>query len=141
MMVNYFRMTVNNYGILTLKIIGFPYQGNLPWKTIAIVFGANVIKLFTMIIYCLSMVLLPSCVKNICIAVNTIDWQSITLLKSFITLAQGGKHKYYHNLPQHLTLELVGLKLPWLFTAVLFYNIGTWGLYHKTYYGRNLRFP
>ncbi len=25
-----------------------------------------------------------------------------------------------------LTVELVGLKLPWQITAVLFYNIGTW---------------
>jgi hypothetical protein len=71
--------------------------------------GANVIKLFTVVIYRHSMALLSSCVikhyycsKYHRMAVNNPG-------KSFITLAQGGKHKYCSI----LTLEKVGLKLPW----------------------------
>jgi hypothetical protein len=53
-----------------------------------------------MVIYRHSMVLLSSCV-NIIIMVNNIEWQKITVLKCFITLAQGGKHKYCCNLPEY----------------------------------------
>jgi hypothetical protein len=33
--------------------------------------------------------------------------------KFFITLAQGGKHKYCCNLPQYFNPKKVGLNLPW----------------------------
>jgi hypothetical protein len=40
--------------------------------------------------------------------VITVEWQKITTLKSFITLANGGKLKYQPNLPWNFTLENIG---------------------------------
>ncbi len=48
------------------------------------------------------------------------------MVKTFITLAHGGKIKYPVIYSRVLTLDNVG-------TAVNFYNIGPWGLYHNQF--------
>jgi hypothetical protein len=56
----------------------------------------------------------------------TIDWQLVTTVKSFITLAHGGKQNTTPIYCCILFLEKAVLRLPQLFTTVLFYNIGSW---------------
>jgi len=47
--------------------------------------------------------------------------------KKFITLAQGGKHKYRGNLLQYFNPRITRVKnTRVIFTSVLFNNIGTW---------------
>jgi hypothetical protein len=73
-----------------------------------------------MVIYRHYMVLLSLLMLyNISNAVNTIEWQLITLIKSFITSAQGGKHKYHGNLPQHFNPRIIRVKI----TMVIYRNI------------------
>jgi hypothetical protein len=68
---------------------------------------ANVIKLFAMVIYHHSMVLLSSCVikhqycsKYHRMAVNNPDKKS-----------KGGKHKYHSNLPQYFNPRIIRVKI------------------------------
>jgi hypothetical protein len=56
--------------------------------------GANVIKLFTVVIFCHSMVMLPFCVVKQYNHKMAVNYQG----KNFITLAHGGKLKHRGNL-------------------------------------------
>jgi hypothetical protein len=45
--------------------------------------------------------------------------------KSFITLAQGSKHKYRGNLPQYFNPRISRVKITMVIYGGIFYNIGT----------------
>jgi hypothetical protein len=49
-----------------------------------------------------------------------------TLIKSFITLALGDKHKNCGNLPQYFNPRISRFKITMVIYTVLFYNIVTW---------------
>ncbi len=59
----------------------------------------------------------------------------ITLVEHLMTLVLGGKLQYCSNLPWNLTLENVGTVV---YYSGIFYNIGTWAQYYKTFYHGNL---
>jgi hypothetical protein len=82
------------------------------------------------------MVLLSYCVikHNYCgkyhrIAVNNPD-------KVFITLAQGGKHKYRCNLPQYFSPIMA--KITMVIYHGILYNIGTRAQCYKKFYHGNV---
>jgi hypothetical protein len=54
-------------------------------------------------------------------AVNTTEWQKITLIKSFVKLAQSGKHKYRDNLPQHLNPRISRVKITFVIYCGIFF--------------------
>jgi hypothetical protein len=59
-------MRVNYRGILNLEKVRFYFLGNLPcYCFITLAPGANVIKLFTAVIYCHSMVISSFCVIKV----------------------------------------------------------------------------
>jgi len=63
--------------------------------------GAGVIKLFRGVIYCHSVAIMSfRVVKNVTVVI-TIEWQNINIIKSFITVAHGGKIEYCGNLPSY----------------------------------------
>ncbi len=60
--------------------------------------GANVIKLFTTVIYRYSMAILSLCVMKLYYLGHYCGMAVVTTVKSFITLAREGKLKYCGNL-------------------------------------------
>ncbi len=90
--------SITNVQVLTMETKMASFSGQVSWAKMTSP-GAKVTKLITTVIYCHSMVLLSFCVINSFTPVVTIEWQNITMGKSFITLAHVGKLKCHSNIP------------------------------------------